>query len=96
MRGVVFYEEQHMEHKFLRNFNAEGKWTKPSRTIRVHGVEHDMDEYAKEHGIELPDSKKHNKPKDIKKEVNTNADMGQSFDKGSTEVDGTRDSEGSE
>jgi hypothetical protein len=84
-----------MEHKFLRNFNAEGEWTKPSRTIRVNGVEHDMDEYAKEHGIKLPDSKA-KQHKDIKKEVNTNADMGQSFDKGSTEVDGTRDSEGSE
>ena len=85
-----------MKHKFLRLF-VDGKWTgKEDRTIRVSGVEHDMDEYAKEHGIELPDSKKHNKPKDIKKEVNTNADMGQSFDKGSTEVDGTRDSEGSE
>ena len=85
-----------MTHKFLRLF-VDSKWTgKQDRTIRVNGVEHDMDEYAKEHGIELPDAKKHNKPKDIKKEVNTNADMGQSFDKGSTEVDGTRDSEGSE
>lgn len=83
-----------MEHRFLRNFDAEGKWTKPSRTIRISGVEHDMDEYAKEHGIELPDSKS-KKHKDIKKEVNTNADMGKPHDKGSTEVDGTRDSESS-
>jgi hypothetical protein len=73
-----------MEHKFLRNFDAEGKWTKPSRIIRVDGVEHDMDEYAKEHGIELPDSKS-KKHKDIKKEVNTHADMDKQDDSGDTE-----------
>ena len=95
MRGVVFYEEQHMEHKFLRNFNAEGQWTKPSRTIRIHGVEHDMDEYAKEHGIKLPDSKS-KQHKDIKKEVNTNADMGQQDNSRDTKIDGDGDSEGSE
>tara|TARA_R110000744_G_scaffold9768_1_gene31113 strand:- start:2576 stop:2863 length:288 start_codon:yes stop_codon:yes gene_type:complete len=95
MRGVVFYKEQHMEHKFLRNFNAEGQWTKPSRTIRIHGVEHDMDEYAKEHGIKLPDSKS-KQHKDIKKEVNTNADMGQQDNSRDTKIDGDGDSEGSE
>lgn len=73
-----------MEHKFLRNFDAEGKWTKPSRIIRVDGVEHDMDEYAKEHGIELPDSKS-KKHKDIKKEVNNHADMEKQDDSGDTE-----------
>ncbi len=73
-----------MEHKFLRNFDAEGKWTKPSRIIRVDGVEHDMDEYAKEHGITLPDSKS-KKHKDIKKEVNTYADMEKQDDSGDTE-----------
>ena len=95
MRGVVFNEEQHMEHKFLRNFNAEGQWTKPSRTIRIHGVEHDMDEYAKEHGIKLPDSKS-KQHKDIKKEVNTNADMGQQDNSRDIKIDGDGDSEGSE
>ena len=84
-----------MEHKFLRNFNAEGKWTKPSRTIRIHGVEHDMDEYAKEHGIKLPDSKS-KQHKDIKKEVNTNADMGQQDHSRDTEISRDGDSEGSE
>jgi len=48
--------------KFLRNFDANGVWTKDSRQIRVEEngkiVEVDMDEYAKKHGIELPDSKK--------------------------------------
>ena len=84
-----------MEHKFLRNFNAEGEWTKPSRTIRVNGVEHDMDEYAKEHGIKLPDSKS-KQHKDIKKEVNTNADMGHKDNSGDHQIDGDGDSEGSE
>ena len=84
-----------MTHKFLRNFDPDGNWTKPTRIIRVNGEEHDMDEYAKEHGIELPDSKKH-KPKDIKKEVNSNADMGQQDDSGDHKVDGNGDSESSE
>jgi len=84
-----------MKHKFLRNFDAEGHWTKPSRIITVNGVEHDMDEYAKEHGIELPDSKS-KKHKDIKKEVNTHADMGKQDHSGDHKVDGKRDSEGSE
>lgn len=84
-----------MKHRFLRGFDHNGKWTKPSRVIRVDGVEHDMDEYAKEHGIELPDAKS-KKHKDIKKEVNTNADMGKTHDSGHSEVDGTRDSESPE
>ena len=84
-----------MTHKFLRNFDAEGHWTKPSRIIQVDGVEHDMDEYAKEHGIELPDSKS-KKHKDIKKEVNIHADMGKQDHSGDHKVDGKRDSEGSE
>ena len=79
---------------------VDSKWTgKEDRSINVKEgktvVTYNLDEYAKEHGIELPDAKS-KKHKDIKKEVNTNADMGQSHDKGSTEVDGTRDSEGSE
>ena len=84
-----------MEHKFLRNFDAEGQWTKPSRIIRVSGVEHDMDEYAKEHGIELPDSKS-KQHKDIKKEVNTNADMGHKNNSRDTKIDGEGSSESSE
>ena len=84
-----------MKHKFLRNFDAEGNWTKPSRIIRVDGVEHDMDEYAKEHGIELPDSKS-KKHKDVKKEVNTHADMERKDHSGDHKVDGDGDSESSE
>jgi len=86
-----------MKHKWLRNFDADGNWTKPTRMIIVDGVQHDLDEYAKEHGIELPGSEA---PKS-KKQVNTDieekhADMEQSFDQGDSEVDGTGDSEGSE
>ena len=84
-----------MKHKFLKNYDLEGKWTKPTRIIRISGVEHDMDEYAKEHGIELPDSKS-KKHKDIKKEVNTNADMGKQDHHRDHKVDGDGDSESSE
>ena len=50
-----------MEHKFLRLF-VDGKWTgKEDRSITINGVKHDMDEYAKEHGITLPDAKKSTK-----------------------------------
>jgi cytochrome b involved in lipid metabolism len=69
-----------------------GVWTRPDRTIKVNGVEHDLDEYAKEHGIELPEGKKH---------INTDVeekheDMEQSHDSGDTEVDGDGDSESTE
>tara|TARA_R110000787_G_scaffold137534_1_gene251155 strand:+ start:323 stop:574 length:252 start_codon:yes stop_codon:yes gene_type:complete len=79
---------------------VDGKWTgKEDRSITVKEgdeiVTYNLDEYAKEHGIELPDSKKH-KPKDIKKEVNSNADMGQQDDSGDHKVDGNGDSESSE
>ena len=42
-----------MEHRFLRLFRN-GVWTgNPDRSISVNGVKHNMDEYAKEHGIEV-------------------------------------------
>jgi len=47
-----------MKHKWLRNFDSEGNWTKPERVIVVDGVEHDLDEYAKAHGVELPGKSK--------------------------------------
>ena len=92
-----------MKHKFLRNFDTNGVWTKESRDIavEVNGTIQvvNMDEYAKEHGIELPDSKKHTKPKkqvNIDIEEKADADMGQPLDSGHTEIDGTGDSEVSE
>ncbi len=80
-----------MEHKFLKLF-VNGVWTRPDRTIKVNGVEHDLDEYAKEHGIELPEGKKW---------INTDIeepheDMERSHDSGDTEVDGDGDSESTE
>lgn len=83
-----------MEHKFLNVF-VDGVWPRPERKIKVDGVEYDMDEYAKEHGIELPDAKS-KKHKDIKKEVNTNADMGKQDHSGDTKIDGEGNSESSE
>ncbi len=82
-----------MEHKFLRNFDQDGNWTKPERTIVVNGEKHDLDQYAEEHGIKLPDGKKQINI-DIQEE--SHADMEQPFDQGSTEVDGNGDSEESE
>mgnify|MGYP003656232418 CR=1 FL=1 len=84
-----------MEHRFLRNYDQAGTWTKSTRIICVKGVEFDLDEYAELHGIELPD-RPSNKPKDIQKEVNTNADMGRQDDSGDHQIDGDGSSEGSE
>ena len=79
-----------MEHKFLNLF-VDGVWTgKPDRSIRINGVKHDMDEYAKEHGIELPDSKK------SKKQVNSYADLEHQDDSRDTKVDGSGDSQSTE
>jgi hypothetical protein len=82
-----------MEHKFLRLF-VNGKWTgNPDRTITIRkGSEYvvvNMDEYAKEQGIELPTAP--NKPKKKKKddvEVNSYGDMGEEHHEGHTEESG--------
>mgnify|MGYP003627684900 FL=1 len=87
-----------MEHKFLRLY-IDGVWTgNADRTIRVNHVVHDLDQYAQEHGIQLPDSKTHkakmveSKQKN-KDKVNSYADMEQSLDSGDTEIDGDGNSE---
>lgn len=86
--------------KFLRGFNSEGVWTKESRIIRVdeNGVirEVDMDEYAKEHGIDLPDAKKSKKTINIDIEEKGYGDMEQTFSDGSAEEHGDGDSESTE
>lgn len=72
-----------MEHKFLRLF-VDGKWTgNEDRSIRVNGEMHDMDEYAKAHGIELPEGKK--SKKHINKVEEKHADMDKQDDSGDTE-----------
>jgi|DEB0MinimDraft_6_1074348.scaffolds.fasta_scaffold64901_2 hypothetical protein len=64
-----------MEHKFLRLYKN-GVWTgTPDRTIMVDGVKHDLDDYAKLHGIELPDSKPAKKAKKSEEPVNTIEDI---------------------
>ena len=84
-----------MEHKFLRLF-VDGVWTgHADRTISIAGEKHDMDEYAKEHGIELPDAKK------SKKTINTDVeekheDMERSHDSRDTDIDGDGDSKSTE
>ena len=90
-----------MKHKFMNLYTVDGKWTgKEDRSITISegnkAVTYNLDEYAKEHGIELPDAKKKIKPKDIKKEVNSNADMGQEDNSGDHQIDGDGDSESSE
>jgi hypothetical protein len=84
-----------MIHKWMRNYDINGVWTKSQRKINVDGVEHDLDEYAKQHGIDLPDSKK------SKKQINTDIeekheDMEQSLDSGDIEINGDGDSESTE
>jgi hypothetical protein len=84
-----------MEHKFLRLFK-DGVWTgNPDRSISIKGEKHNLDEYAKAHGIELPEGKK------SKKTINTDIeekheDLERSHDSGDTDVDGDGDSEGTE
>jgi len=79
-----------MEHKILKLFK-DGVWTgNPDRTITVKGKTHDLDEWAKAQGIDLPDAKK------TKNKVNSYADMGQTSDKGSIEESGDGTSESTE
>ena len=72
-----------MEHKWLRNFDSHGNWTKDSRDIRIESngviITVDMDEYAKDNGIVLPDSKKQPKQKT---KVNSNEDIREQDDSG--------------
>ncbi len=86
--------------KFLRGFDSAGVWTKDSRLIRVeeNGVirEVDMDEYANEHGIDLPDAKKSKKTINIDIEEKGYGDMEQTFSDGSAEEHGDGDSESTE
>ena len=80
-----------MEHRWMKLFDAEGNWTRPERKIKVEGVEWDLDEYAKEHGIKLPSAP--SKPNKINIDVEeTHEDMERSHDSADTEVDGDGDS----
>ena len=84
-----------MEHKFLRLFK-DGVWTgNADRTIRVGGVTHDLDDYAKANGIDLPDAGKSKKTINIDIEVK-DEDLERPLDTGSTDIDGDGDSESTE
>lgn len=79
-----------MEHRFLKLF-VDGVWTgNADRSISILGVKYDMDEYAKEQGIKLPDSKKEPKHK---LQVNSYADMEHKDDSRDTKVDGSGNSQ---
>ncbi len=77
--------------KIHRYFDADGNYHGPADyKFKINGEQHDVYEYAKEHGIELPGKKS-------KKAINTDIekkheDMEQSLDSGDTEVDGDGDS----
>lgn len=73
-----------MEHKFLRLFK-DGVWTgNEDRSIRVNGEWHNLDEYAKQHKIELPEGKKPKKAVNTKEE-DSYADMEKPLESGDSE-----------
>lgn len=81
-----------MAFNHMKLYTQEGVWQgRKDRKITIKGVEHNIDDWAKDHGIELPDSKS-------KKQINTDVeetheDMEPTHDSGDTEVDGDGDSE---
>lgn len=82
--------------KILRWYDAKGNYIGPEdRMVHMKEGSYPLQEYADLHGIELPDSKV-KKEKKTKNEVNSYADMGQTFDEGSPEIDGDGDSQGEE
>ena len=73
-----------MQPPFMRLYKS-GVWAgNPDRTIRVGGVIHNLDEYAQQQGIQLPDK------------VNTNEDMEQTFSAGDSTDTGTGNSKDAE
>jgi len=83
--------------KILRWYDAEGNYIGPEdRMVHMKEGSYPLQEYADLHGIELPEHKEHKPKKKEDKEVNSYADMGQTFDEGHPEVDGDGDSQGEE
>jgi len=91
-----------MEHKWMRLYK-EGVWTgSEDRMVTLKdGSRHSIDDLAKEHGLDLPDSGAKPKLKS-KKTINTvvdiqekrHEDLEESHDDRDTEVDDGGDSEG--
>lgn len=77
---------------------VDGVWTgRPDRVITIDNVEYDLDDYAKAHGIDLPDSKPKKSKKEHKDiEVNIDGDMEQTYDSGYTEEYGGGTSQSTE
>jgi len=85
-----------MEHKFLKLYK-DGVWTgRHDRKITVEGVEHDLDDYAQAHGIELPDAKKSKKKINIDKQDHSYGDMERQDHRSDKDVDGEGDSQSTE
>jgi len=92
--GVLLFKRNTMKiAKIHRYFDAEGNYHGPADyKFKIGGEEHDVYEYAKQHGIKLPSKKS-------KKHINTDIeekheDLGKSHGSGDTEVHGDGDSEG--
>lgn len=85
-----------MAFNHMKLYTQEGVWQgRKDRKITIKGVEHNIDKWAQDNGIELPDAK------NSKKTINTDVeekheDMERSHDSGDTEVDGDGDSKGTE
>lgn len=63
---------------------VDGEWTgSKDRTVHIKGVETDIDEWSKQHGIELPEGKKAHKQ--INKVEEQHADLDRSGDTSDTE-----------
>jgi hypothetical protein len=90
LRRLYLYLENSMI-RIEKLFDASGKWLgNKDRSMLVAGKWTTVDEYAEEHGIELPEVKTSKKPAkqvNIDIEEKANADMGQSQHERSSKVD---------
>lgn len=86
--------------KIHRYFDAEGNYNGPEdHKFTINGEEHDVFEYAKEHGIDIPSGPSApNKPKKVNIDIEENSygDMESSHGSGSAEEHGDGDSESTE
>jgi hypothetical protein len=77
-------------HKVLKLYKN-GVWQgKPDRTIMLNGVKHDLDEWASQNNIDLPDAKKSKKKVNIDTDIKEEryGSLEQEHDEGHTEESG--------
>jgi hypothetical protein len=80
--------EQQVRFIASKVYDAEGNWKgRPDHKVTINGELHDWHKLVKKYDIEVPSQSK------TKKQVNTNADMGQTLRPSHTEEHGTGDSE---